>query len=77
MQFLASDAHSSTDTRRLPALGQGYRDLVGGVGEATATTMATIAPGQVLADAPVAIDARPVEAPRSFFSRMFGGQQGR
>jgi protein-tyrosine phosphatase len=77
VQFLASDAHSSTDTRRLPALDQGYRDLVGLVGEATATTMATIAPGQVLADAPVAIDARPVEAPRSFFSRMFGGQQGR
>jgi len=34
------------------------------------------APAHVLADAPVAIDARPVDAPRSFFSRMFGGHQG-
>jgi protein-tyrosine phosphatase len=76
VQFLASDAHSSTDTRRLPALAQGYRDLVQMVGEATAKAMATTAPAQVLADAPVAIDARPVDAPRSFFSRMFGGHQG-
>lgn len=74
VQFLASDAHTAATRHRSPILSEGYNVLAGLVGAEAAAAMATTLPGKVLAHEPISPDARPVEPPRSFFARLFGGR---
>jgi len=71
VQILASDAHSATRTRRLPGMQEGYATLVALVGAEQATTMTTTTPQQILTHTPITPTPQPVDAPRSFFSRLF------
>jgi protein-tyrosine phosphatase len=73
VQVLASDSHSATG-HRAPVMPAGRQALTALVGADAAEAMATTNPQQILANAPVVPDPQPVEASRSFFSRLFGGR---